>query len=96
MTREELWNLEETQHLKKSWEDFALQQCEKLSNLEKQLEEHKQALQTISEWDQYTEDYYGGVSINWNQMCHDMIEFAKNFLNINKGNKNDACNKTLS
>lgn len=81
MTKEELWNLEETQHLKSAWENFALQQCEKLSAKDKVIEKYQKILQTIASWEERIEDYYGGVFINWSEMCHDMIDFAKNSLN---------------
>lgn len=88
MSDKEQFDVAITQHLKNGWQNFALQKCEQLELENRKLCEYKQALQTISEWDQCIEDYYGGVSIDYAKMARDIIEFSKNAINNIEGDKN--------
>lgn len=89
MTDKEKFDIVITEHLKDGWQNFALQKCEQLALVDEKLYRYKQAIKTISEWDQYTEDYYGGVSIDYVKMAHDIIEFAKNAINNIEGDKDE-------
>ena len=85
-------NTELLQHNKDAWETFALQQCEKVNELKILCKRYKTALEVLANYDENVEDYYGGVSINYSKMCHDMIDYAKAMINnIDKGVKNNGC-----
>ena len=89
MGEKEQFDLVITNHLKDGWQNFALQKCEQLASVDEKLYKYKQALKTISEWDENLEDYYGGVSINYAKMTQDIIEFAKNAINNIEGGKDE-------
>lgn len=43
---------------------------------------YKEALTTLANFDEHTEDYYGGVSISYSRMVNDMIAIARRALGL--------------
>lgn len=80
MSIEELNELALLEHNKEGWEQFALQKCEQCKQLEELCRKYRNILERIANYEENTEDYYGGVSINYGAMVKDIVKLASDAL----------------
>ena len=69
--------LEILKHIKEGWVTFSFQKIEQLATMENNCRKYLDALCRIANFEENLEDYYGGVSHNWQKFAHDIMEIAQ-------------------
>lgn len=55
-----------------------------MEKLKEKIKKYEAMLKRLATFDENAEDYYGGVSINYYTMAHDMMKLADQVLKENK------------